>query len=290
VSGETLPTDKFYLDFDGSRVQIKRLTAISHAVIGNREYWGEPSAGDLVYVPNLKEIHIFDGIQWSVVSPLTLISLVSGGGGGITPASGLPKVCQIRFSTTATVGEDYTDQGVTLILDRPAPAGCYIQFFRLSRKSGSYVRHEPHGIIVRKRAFRPIYINNCINRLQTYWVLPIPVGATRVTTAPIKTLYRPERLRGGMAADSYRPGSKARSYQRIGYKSHGVFSLRHANKCLYKFGVKVGTGQCEQEGFVEMSSDTLEIQTYFSSNGTGIQPPTNPNGSPRFAKLIARIY
>jgi hypothetical protein len=218
------------------------------------------------------------------------VSMLGGGG--------LPKVAQIRLahpqgkSFGHAIPQGYANNGVTLILDKPAPANCYIQFFRYSKRSGlRYHTQDPRY----KAGFRAIDISNAEQDEQPYWVLPVPEGVTRVETASLSQLYRPNRLRGS----GYRYGSKERSYQRVGFRhsyEYGnpdtpiVFADNFENKCLYKFGVKIGKGHESGNMLPEMSSNTLEIKHYFQAKNGGSFPPTNANGSPRSADLVARIY
>ena len=158
------------------------------------------------------------------------------------------------------------ESGITIMFDRPAPANCFIQFHRYSRRTGSRGNNnQGHGGARIRECFRPIDIDSAMNHGQHYWVLRIPQGATSVTTASIRQLYRPPRLRG--------PNSQGQLtripnnlYRGLGFRTlspsnnphqQRAVNRRYANKCLYKFSVlAIRNNQIESS---PLSGETLEI-------------------------------
>ena len=186
----------------------------------------------------------------------------------------LPRISQIRILGSRLPNRQ-PDMGVTLIFDRPAPAGCYIQFHRFSKKSGR--RNAESGRRIRK-AFRAIDV---FSENNPQWHLPIPEGATQITTAPIREIYIPPRVRSPGRPVAVHPNNAA---LRMGWDGrNNKFSESFANKCTYKFSIIIPRNEesgIEKTVRGELSAETLEIMRYGWGWFFWNKPPD----------IIARIY
>ena len=172
------------------------------------------------------------------------------------PHNRIPSVTRVIVPSHHQSNGDYTQMGIIVELDRPAPAGCFLQFHRESKKTG----HGSRGVRRHRKAFRPIDIFNT----RLVWNLPIPTGAMRVVTAPIRQLYFPPEIRGNLS--------------RIPRNIYKALNWKHANKCRYRFSVNLWG----QRGNV--SADTVEIMQWVT-NEVNTLAEANAN-----SRLIARVY
>ena len=202
----------------------------------------------------------------------------------ISRSDALPNIVQVRVpgdmrrvphnntgsGTTALNASRQVDVGATIILDRPAPANCFIQFHRYSGRTGSrgYNNHGWSGRRIRK-AFRPIDINSARFHGQNYWILRVPHGASEITTAPLRQLYRPPRLRGpNSGATVQLTRTPENLYRGLGFRNLNTNAVnrRYANKCTYKFSVVVmNSSHTEVIASGSVSADTLEIMNWITN-------------------------
>lgn len=174
------------------------------------------------------------------------------------PNSFIPSISRVIIPSHTARQGDYTQMGIIVELDRPAPAGCFLQFHRYSKGSSTGSRGKRRH----RHAFRPIDIYNT----RVVWNLPIPQGAMSVTTASIRDLYLPPRLRGAFV------GSATLT------NIHKGISRMYANKCRYKFSIN----RFGQRG--NLSAETVEIMQWVPvAVNSVVEARQN-------ARLIARVY
>lgn len=207
---------------------------------------------------------------------------------------GIPKITQVRIPASQ-FRDEYINSGVSILLDRPAPANCFIQFHRYAGRTGHRTSNKTgiRGRRIRK-AFRPIDINSARIHGQNYWVLHVPQGARVVHTAPIRQLYRPPRTRGP-DTNFHQNRMPTNLYQGLGFK-HAlsntatiIVNRQHANKCIYKFSVGVfGTSGNFESG--ELSSESLLIMNWILAPWAITLRNNNLNIASGGMKLIAKLY
>ena len=137
----------------------------------------------------------------------------------------LPQIQRVMLGASGYSNIRYTEKPITIILDRPAPADCYIQPWRYSKRSGGRGRS--------KAAFRPCDLHQLQfmfhdgNAIQKFRV---PEGARSVQIPSPSYLYRPSFVRS--MGSGYKPGSLYNQYP----------SRHRANKVLYGFSTAVYCG------------------------------------------------
>jgi len=283
-------------------VIIQRMTLIDTRVNGRTEIWMRVRRSSVI-------------TNWTVWERID---------GSRNVSSDVPNIIQVRIpgnmsnpppDNTGGIGQwgphenasEQVDMGATIILDRPAPANCFIQFHRYSGRTGSRGRNN-HGWSGRRirKAFRPIDINSARAHGQGYWVLPVPEGATTISTSSLRQLYRPERLRGPNTEGSH-TRQPSNLYRGLGFRnlSDGFVNRRFANKCTYKFSVVVMNGSHTAAiASGSISSETLEIMNWITHPNNmswrpgGVGAPSDADvwaggvlEVPNFARLsVARVY
>jgi hypothetical protein len=155
------------------------------------------------------------------------------------------------------------DKRISIDLDRPAPAGCALQLWRYSKRSGT----RGYGIKRQtRRAFRPILLNSDGWPSATYHVA-IPPGATTFSIPTPRQLYKPVKIRGKRWP--FKPGNA--------YIGGMPMDRQRPNKVHYKIGVQRGGA------LGVMSSETLEIMFHY---GWG---KPRPAGQSSYL-LTAKVY
>lgn len=140
-----------------------------------------------------------------------------------------------------------------LELDRPAPANCYLQFHRYSKKKRNRGRARNYSVPI-KYAFRGIFVDGGSN---PFPVIPIPEGETGValTWPQWEAIYRPVMLRGNNLSRNWDEAPAGRP-------RWNPVDLDRDNKVIYKFGsCTYVRGETFRAGL--MSADTLTIITHF---------------------------
>ena len=181
-----------------------------------------------------------------------------------------PQIQRILLGQTRDYGFPFYEAGyigmpIVIHLDRPAPANCYIQPLRYSKKSGAgNTGRGGNDNRLRgrrnKAAFRPIDLHQVnkvygANALQT---LRIPQGATRVSILSPRYLYRPVRIRGNSTYKNKYPA----------YRNLYIAISNSGNRCLYRFQTAIygGIGSGIYRAGIP-SSDVLEISVQQEAPG-----------------------
>ena len=170
----------------------------------------------------------------------------------IAPNADLPLVHRIVVQGTFE-GEL---RPLILELDRPAPANCFLQFYRYSKKSRDRGLARDRSL-PSKYAFRGIFVDGNSN---PFPVIPIPEGATSValTWEEWNDIYRPVVIRGYKRDWAETPPGRPR-WNPVNY--------RRENKVIYKFGTcEYIRGELFRPS--QMSADTLTIIRHYASYGS----------------------
>jgi len=179
------------------------------------------STGEVDYVPG----------DWFSNPQLPNIKNVQLGRGQFTPKPPMGVIVE-------GVHNGYLDQPLTITLDAPAPANCYLRLWRYSKRSGRGAGQSIDDRRV-KAAFRGIRIITPPRGFlfMPMYNQPIPVGATQFELPyTVRNMYAPTHVRG--TGRIYKPGNK---YCDIG-RNFSFGNAGKTNRVLYKFSTTIWDG------------------------------------------------
>jgi hypothetical protein len=183
-------------------------------------------------------------------------------------ASLLPVVARVRITGWSMSPAAVPWCDVVLVLDRPAPANCFVQFWRRNR----------HGIVGKgdssvprlwTSGFRALGFDGSNNA--GFAVRPIGVGATQVYCGQVRDLYRPTTLRHSNIGPGYSRYRREVPYAQQDLEIPPQYrSSTRDTKVVLKFGTVIRYRRPPENWMVwqrgPMSAETIRIKRWRYAN------------------------